>query len=93
MNNKSDFINALVMLANEQGSIATILDIRNKALIKIQNNLGLEMVSTSIQGKSFNSQISMSSIDIFSCATAAIDQYNRGYASATLIDFSNLRNT
>jgi len=83
-----DFINALVYLADEEGSDATIIQLRTSALNKMLANGGKELVSANLNNKSFNYSISMSANDLFTHCQEAIRIYNEEGTTSTMGDFS-----
>lgn len=86
----SPFARALLEIAREENSTVSIEVIRNKAFEKLAGGEGKSLVSTSLNGKSFNYNINLPASDLFTAATWAIRQFHKGVITASSVDFSNL---
>jgi len=86
----SPIAEALYNLAVEEGNTVTLEAIRNAALSKILGGEAKSLVSSSINGKSFNFSISKPADQLFAEASQAIIAYRGGRYTATEADFSNI---
>lgn len=86
----TNFVLALIQIMEEEESTETILAIRNKALSKIAQGSGKEMIYSGVNGKSFNFQISKTADVLFAECSEAIRAYNYGIATSEEVDFSNI---
>jgi len=86
----NSFILALVQIAEEEGSTVSLEAIRNKAFEKIAGGEAKTLVSSSIQGKSFNFNLSKSADVLFAEVSEAIRIYNEGANSYSVLDFSGI---
>lgn len=86
----STFVRALVQIAEEEGNTASLEEIRNKAFEKISQGESKTLISSSVQGKSFNFSLSKSADILFAEVSEAIRIYNQGTNSFTVLDFSGV---
>jgi len=85
------FISALLNMSIEDKSDAKIKILRDKAWNKIVSGLGKEMTSVNLNGKSYSYNQSMTAIQIFSCATEALEQFRfNGRIKSVSFNFSNI---
>jgi hypothetical protein len=86
------FIEALVDLAEEQGSDASIIQLRDQARDKVLSGGGeiTAVVNSSSDGKSAGLQLAMDSAKLFSCAQLALRRYRGDEVTLTYADFSGV---
>ncbi len=84
------FARALYDICLEEGNTSSIETIRNAAFVKIQGGEVKSLVSSSLNGKSFNFNISKPADELFAAASWAIRQFNNGVVKATSFDFSDI---
>jgi hypothetical protein len=82
------FARALLEICNEEGNTTSIESIRNAAFAKIASGEVKSLISSTLNGKSFNYQISLAADVVFTAATWAIRQFNKGVIVATQVDFT-----
>lgn len=84
-------VDAFYEIAKEDGNTKALETIRNKAFAKLSAGSAKELVTTSMNGKSFTYQINMPSGELFALVSAAIKKYNNdGIITASEVDFSNV---
>lgn len=81
---------ALYDICLEEGNTASIEAIRNLALQKIQAGEVKSIVSSSINGKSVNFNVSQPADKLFADTSLAIRLFNRGQVRVTQLDFSHI---
>ncbi|HEX8313025.1 MAG TPA: hypothetical protein VF614_17000 [Chthoniobacteraceae bacterium] len=86
------FVQALVDLAEEEGSEALIVQMRNDALAKIGAGGGEVAILTSatVNGKSGEQQPVMDATELFEACQAALRRYRGQEVRLTYCDFSRL---
>jgi hypothetical protein len=84
----SPFAAALLDIANEEQSTVSIEAIRNAALAQLANGNATTLISTTVNGKSFNMQVSKAADVLFAEATWAITTYNKGIITSSDFDFT-----
>lgn len=84
------FAQALYDICLEEQSTATIEAMRNAALAKIAAGEVKSLVSSSLNGKSFSSNVSLPADKVFENAAWAIREYNRGNITVTVNDMTCL---
>jgi hypothetical protein len=86
-----NLVDAFLLICEEEGSSASIEAIRrNAAFEKISSGEIRSLVSSSLNGKSFNYNLSATADIVFNAASRAIRIYNRGIIKATEVDFSGI---
>jgi len=86
----NQFAIALYQIAIEEGNTQSLEAIRNLALSKIAKGEVKSLVSSSLNSKSFNFNISKAADVLFTEVSWAIRKFNLGTITATEFDFSNL---
>jgi len=84
------FASALYDICLEEGDTASIESIRNLAFQKIQKGEVKSIVSSSINGKSVNFNVSQPADKLFADASLAIRLFNKGRVVVTQLDFSHI---
>ena len=83
----TSFVYALLEIANEEGDTATLEGIRNNALKRILGGEVKTLVTSSLNGKSFSYNVSLSADLTFTQASQAIRLYNNGIITNTTFDW------
>jgi len=86
--NLQPLIDAFYQLCEESGNTVEVETIRNNALQKLASGESKTLINSSIGGKSFNYNLSMSAEKLFQVTSAAIRRYNIGNLTMTRPDFS-----
>jgi len=86
----SPLASALYDICLEEGTTASIESIRNFAFQKIQTGEVKSIVSSSINGKSVNFNISQPADKLFADTSLAIRLFNKGQVKVTQLDFSHI---
>ena len=86
----SPLADALYTICCEEGSTATVEALRNLAFQKLQTGEVKTIVSSSINGKSANWNVSQPADKLFSDASLAIRLFNQGRNVVTQVDFSHI---
>jgi hypothetical protein len=84
----TSFVLGLLQICQEESSTASVEAIRNKAFEKLAVGEMKSLISSTVNGKSFNFNISMAADELFSQASEAIRLYNSGIIRSTEPDFS-----
>jgi hypothetical protein len=86
----SPLASALYQICLEEGNTSSIEAIRNLALQKIQAGEVKTIVSSSINGKSVNFNVSQPADKLFAEASIAIRLFNNGRVTVTQVDFTRV---
>ena len=86
----SPLAQAFLDICNEEGNTTTIEGLRNKALEQLATGNVTTLVSSTINGKSFNFQVSLAADKLFAEASWCIAQYNKGIIVASEFDFTGI---
>jgi hypothetical protein len=86
----NQFARALYDICLEEESTASVEAIRNSALSKVAGGEVKTLISSSLNSKSFNFNVSLPADKVLEASSWAIREYNRGTVTAIQFDFSRL---
>ena len=81
------FAQALLAIAVEEGNTTSIEVIRNAAFARLATGETKSLIATTINGKSFNFNVSKPADELFTESTWAIQQFNSGVVVSSTFDF------
>jgi len=84
----TSFILGLLQICEEEGNTASVEAIRNKAFEKMAAGEMKSLISSTINGKSFSFNLSMSADKLFAECSEAIRLFNSGIIRSTEPNFS-----
>jgi hypothetical protein len=82
------FAQALLDICNEENSTVSVEELRNTALATLSTGNASTLISTTLNSKSFNFQVSKAADVLFAEASWAITMFNKGILTSQDMDFS-----